>query len=448
MSADFASYRRDKCQRCESADWSTDGGLCLPTAEKHGTEKANIEHGIVRASLRCPLGEWDSVAIKCPICNRAQLQIIPEDAGMCSWCQIKHGRPVSSIANKARVKIDRPIISTRRSGNFGSSFRATGEPQWISLQQLTHDVAELVSMIPPDVTSVVGVARSGIKAASMVAEMLHLPLFAIRQTLNDVIAVGNGWRLGGNRHIEPTSGRAIIVDDTVMTGNSYKVIASIVSQRFPNAITSAIYVNPLAKRKPDMWVHELGWPHLLEWNIFNSVLSPNVAMDFDGILCHDCPRGSDDDGPKYLEFITNALPRFLPRKVPIPLIVTARLEKYRAETEAWLSRYGVRTHALIMHPAKTLRQRRREDIAAFKAHHYNAWSQRHHAVPAPSMFIESEDWQARRIAEITHKMVVCPDTAGVYPSGLKHASVTPSPLPDHTSQQTEASEDSRELERT
>lgn len=377
------------------------------------------------------------MAVICPKCQRAEPQVFSEEIGMCKWCQVKHGKIGSAKTQGGGLQSVQSAPPTRRFAGGGSSFRATGEPQWVSLQQLTHDVSALVSMLPSDITSVVGVARSGIKAAAMVAELLHLPLFAIRQTKHDVIAVGNGWRLGGASHVEPKDGRAIIVDDTVMTGNSYKDIANIVKDQFPNAITSAIYVNPLAKRKPDLWVHELGWPHLLEWNVFNSVLSPNIAMDFDGILCHDCPPGSDDDGERYKRFINTARPKYLPRKVPIPLIVTARIERYRAETEAWLKRYGVSHYALIMHPAKSLRERQRDDIAAFKAHHFEWWAKRHRPVPAPLMFIESEDWQARRIAEITGRMVVCPGTASVYPSGLKYASATPSPLPDHTTQQGE-----------
>jgi hypothetical protein len=242
-------------------------------------------------------------------------------------------------------------------------------------------------------------------------------MLSIRQTKNDIVEVGNGWRLGGNQHINP-DGRAIIVDDTVMTGNSLKAIASLVGKRFPNSMTAAIYVNPLAKRKPDLWVRDLGWPHLLEWNLFNSVLSPNLACDFDGILCHDCPIGADDDGERYLDFIRNAKPLYLPRKVPIPLIVTARIEKYRKPTMDWLDRHGVRVHNLVMHPAATLAERRKDDIAAYKAKHFAAWAMRHRAMPAPLAFIESEDWQARKIAALTDRMTICPGSGLVYRSGF------------------------------
>jgi adenine/guanine phosphoribosyltransferase-like PRPP-binding protein len=406
----YVDVRRAKCKACDFTEWNEDKGICLPTAEKHGREKADIQHGIERPELSCPKDEWFAVETTCPRCNRPR-QLLSVKHRVCSWCVIKHRLEQP----EKKHQTPRSKVATGGFSSRGSSFRETGETQWVSLQQLAHDVQLLASSLPSDITAIVGVARSGITPASMVASLLHLPLLSIRQTLNDVVEVGNGWRLGGSNHIKAAaSGKVAIVDDTVMTGNSLKAIAAIVRNKFPHAITAAIYVNPLAKRKPDIWVRDLGWPHLLEWNIFNSVLSPNVAVDFDGILCQDCPRGSDDDGPRYLEFIRNAKPLYVPRKVPLPLIVTARIEKYRAETEDWLKRHRINFYRLVMHPAATLRERQRDDIAAFKARHFGEWASTHIARPAPLMFIESEDWQARRISQLTGLLTVCPSTGRVY----------------------------------
>ena len=408
----FADIRRERCKACQFAIWSEDKGICQPTADKYGADKANIEEGIVRPELSCPRGEWIAVEATCPRCNRPRQMLNPKHR-VCKWCVGKYRLETPNKPTKASVA----TAIARGAASRGNAFRETGETQWVSLQQLAHDVQLLASALPSDITAIVGVARSGITPASMVASLLHLPLLSIRQTLNDVIEVGNGWRLGGSKHIKPT-GKVAIIDDTVMTGNSLRAIASVVSQKFPNAITAAVYVNPLARKKPDLWVRDLGWPHLLEWNIFNSVLSPNVAMDFDGILCHDCPRGSDDDGPKYLEFIRNAKPLYVPRKVPVPLIVTARIERYREETEKWLRRHGINFNKLVMHPAATLAERNRDDIAAYKAKHFGAWAATHTPRPAPLLFIESEDWQARRISKLTGQMVVCPSTGRVYRESL------------------------------
>jgi len=299
----------------------------------------------------------------------------------------------------------------RRHRNRGAFAMGSDYPRWITAAQFANDVKAFASKVPNDITAIAGVARSGLSAATMLSMYLHLPLLAIRQTLNDVIEAGNGWRLGGSSHIKP-QGKVLIVDDTCMTGNSFRQVLPIM--RGWNAVTAAIYCNPAAHLKPDMWHAELKWPHMLEWNIFNSVLSPNMALDFDGVLCHDPSREQDDDGPRYLDFIRNARPLYLPRKAPVPLIVTARVERYRAETEDWLRRHGVQWNRLVMHPAATTRERERHSMADYKAQHFGVWAKFHRPRPAPLMFVESDPRQARLIHERTGQMTVCPHTAEVH----------------------------------
>ncbi|TXH16723.1 MAG: hypothetical protein E6R03_05020 [Hyphomicrobiaceae bacterium] len=329
-------------------------------------------------------------------------------------------KPSPSPAEREKLKAERlarrhRAAAGRPSGGIGSCFRrGSGPARFIKSAQLQEDIKLLLAKVPSDVTAIAGVARSGLSVATMLAMYLQLPMITIRQTLNDIVDTGNGWRLGGSKHIDPRQGKILVVDDTVMTGNSIKAIRPLVSREIGNAIYAAVYVNPLAKLKPDIWAVDLPWPHILEWNVFNSILSPSCAMDFDGILCHDCPPGSDDDGEKYLDFIRNAAPLYVPRRTAIPLIVTARIEKYRAETEAWLSRHGIRWQQLVMHPAKTLRERMRDNIPAYKARHYAAWAKNHRPSPGPIIFFESEDRQAREIARESKLMVICPHTAGVY----------------------------------
>lgn len=310
--------------------------------------------------------------------------------------------------------VKNPASSKHAQRRIGGAFRYTGGPiRFITSSQFQEDIKTLIGKIPSDISAIAGIARSGLSAATMISMYLHVPMITIRQTMNDIVPTGNGWRLGGSKHVDP-QGKILVVDDTVMTGNSLRAIRPLVEQELGNAVYASVYVNPLATAKPDIWAVDLGWPHLLEWNIFNSILSPSLACDFDGILCRDCPAGSDDDGEKYLNFIKNAMPLYTPRRVPIPLIVTARIEKYREATEEWLRQHRINFHQLVMHPAKTLAERQKDDIPAFKSRHFKAWADKHRAAPGPTMFLESEDWQAKRIAGITKLMTICPHTAGVY----------------------------------
>ena len=302
--------------------------------------------------------------------------------------------------------------TTARRGMF--QWDRSIQPRFITSTQLQTDILTLLSKIPSDVTAIAGVARSGLSVATMLSMYLHLPMITIRQTLNDIVDTGNGWRLGGSKHVNPKQGKVLVVDDTVMTGNSIKAIRPLVQRELGDHLFAAVYVNPAAKLKPDIWAVDLPWPHLLEWNVFNSVLSSSYALDFDGILCHDCPVGSDDDGEKYLEFIQNAKPLYVPRRTPIPLIVTARIEKYRQPTLEWLARHKIDVVQLFMHPASSLRERQRDNIAAYKARHFSDWMRAYRPRVGPQMFFESEDHQARNIAQLSGGVVVCPHTASVY----------------------------------
>jgi orotate phosphoribosyltransferase len=274
----------------------------------------------------------------------------------------------------------------------------------------------------------------------MAAMLLHRPLSIVRQSAGDVIDGGNGWRLetgrvqsrvssvqipsdsgdkaaGSSSNLKTQNSNLIaVLDDTVMTGNSLSAVGPIVRQAFPEAslLLAAVYVNPLARQKPDLWAQDLPWPHLLEWNLFNSVLSPHCAVDFDGILCHDCPPEDDDDGPRYQAFLESARPRYYIRRTAIPLIVTARLEKYRAQTLAWLARHGMQVEQLVMGPWRDNAERAGADIAAFKAQHFRAFLQRRHRI-RPPLFIESDPRQARRIAELSKGIVVCPAAGRCFP---------------------------------
>lgn len=320
-------------------------------------------------------------------------------------------RGCSGCSGSAEVK---PRVKNRAANNpflMGKAY-----PRFITIEQYARDVRSLLEKIPHDVDCVAGVARSGLYPASMVAMWLHKPMIIVSQSSGDIVEAGNGWRLGrGHNHVTPKTDRVLVVDDTVMTGGSQQIIRRVVGQRYREVIYATVYCNPAASLgKPDIHAVDLEWPHLLEWNLFNSVISQSTAVDFDGILCHDCPIDADDDGAKYLDFLQNAKPLYLPRKEPLPLIVTARIEKYREPTERWLDHHGVKYEKLVMHPAKSTREREKDDIAAYKAKHFDAWASKHVPAPGPVMFIESADRQARRIAKLTNRLVLCPATAGVY----------------------------------
>lgn len=271
--------------------------------------------------------------------------------------------------------------------------------RFITVDDLRADTMRLIGRLPPTITRVVGIARSGIIPASILATMLHVPLWSTSP--RGLVDLGTTYRL---RVPESHQEHVLVVDDTAFSGKAIDRYGDQAAKRWPGAkITRCvIYAAPKATGGLDLWAVRLPKPHYLQWHMFNSPLA-TAAMDFDGILCDDCPPEDDDDGPRYLRFLAEARPKYYVRFQAIPLIATARLHRpdYRRLTIEWLRRHGTRCRHLEMGPWASQAERARpRAVEAFKARVF-----KQSKLP---VFIESDPGQARRIAAMSRKPVICP----------------------------------------
>ena len=275
---------------------------------------------------------------------------------------------------------------------------------YISTEQLVADVREFIGRLPADLSGVAGIPRSGLLPATQIALTLHLPLFELCRT-KGLRSIGTGLRM---QDALIPAGPLLVVDDSVYGGLALSTARSLLRQFHPEvqAIFAAIYPRPETLAQLDLYARPAPSPHLFEWNLFNCSQTRLFAMDFDGILCQDWP-GGDEEGEDYLRFLQRAAPRWLPRRAPVPLIVTARLEKHRAATEAWLLRQGVRWVRLVMGPWESTQQRR--ELYRAGQHKGEAYAE-----SACTLFIESDERQAQLIFEQARKPVLCPAAGRVF----------------------------------
>ncbi len=126
-----------------------------------------------------------------------------------------------------------------------------------------------------------------------------------------------------------------------------------------------------------------------------------MIMDLDGVICQDPTVEQNDDGEKYIDFIKNSKPKFVPTN-KIYAIVTNRLEKYRPETTEWLKKYGVKYQQLIMLDLQTKQDRLKINPAVV---HKGVFYKKSEAV----LFIESSYNQSIDIATTSGKPVYCVD---------------------------------------
>jgi hypothetical protein len=232
---------------------------------------------------------------------------------------------------------------------------------WHTTAELTRRAYDLAPQIPKDVVGIVGVPRSGMIPAATIATRLHLPLYTIVDGKIEFVR-------GGVRALElqPTAGRLAVVEDSIGSGTQW-------AQMKANGVLRdewffvSVFVSPGNEHKAQLYDYVQGTPHLFEWNFFNGPQVTLAALDMDGVLCKDGQREVYDGGTRELEHLQSVQPLDVPRNVRFRAagIVTARLEKYRAVTEAWLKQQGAQYRELVMWPGKAS-ERNLQSVAAWK----------------------------------------------------------------------------------
>lgn len=272
-----------------------------------------------------------------------------------------------------------------------------------SVADLSFDIKSNLHKIPRDVSLVVGIPRSGLLAANLIALYLNLPLTDIDSFLEGrILATG----LRGERYLDQAfRGRILVVDDSIYSGTAMKKAKERLSAADSNFrfVFSCVYALPGTGKLIDLPFQFVEEPRVFEWNIFHSPVFAKACVDIDGVLCVDPSEAENDDGEQYIKFLSSAVPKIIP-KVKVSTLVTSRLEKYRKETEAWLRNHGIQYDELVMLNVPDKASRLRLACHAdFKASEFTKRTE-------STLFIESSISQAERIHELTGKSVYCVDT--------------------------------------
>jgi uncharacterized HAD superfamily protein/hypoxanthine-guanine phosphoribosyltransferase len=255
-----------------------------------------------------------------------------------------------------------------------------------------------------DFDLIVGVPRSGMIPAYMIGLYLNINVTDVGSYIDNSPLRKGTCRVSKKNLQNPHDAqRVLLVDDSVRSGRSmFETIKMVPEHLTRNLTTLAVYSDRLRRTDVDIILECVHVPRVFEWNIFHHDLLAKACVDIDGVLCVDPNRNENDDGARYIEFLTNASPHVLP-SYKIHSLVTSRLEKYRPQTEVWLKKHGIEYQNLIMLdlPTKEERQKRRAH-AEHKANYYNSMSEL-------SLFIESDMNQAEQIMRLSSKPVYCVD---------------------------------------
>lgn len=272
-----------------------------------------------------------------------------------------------------------------------------------SFGDLSSDIAAGLHKIPTNIDLVVGIPRSGLMAASIIALNLNLKFCDLDSFLaNGALKTGSTRIARGSEITTAFDAKNVLfVDDSIATGSSMsRVKAQVADSGFNGKSTFlAIYSVPGSSSIADMTLAPVALPRIFEWNLFHRREMLNCCVDIDGVLCVDPTLAQNDDGSEYENFLLTAIPLARP-SYRIGHLVTSRLEKYRRQTEQWLADHQIAYDNLHMLDLPSAAERRRLGAHAdFKA---NVYRSLHDAI----LFIESEPGQAQEISRLSGKPVL------------------------------------------
>lgn len=285
-----------------------------------------------------------------------------------------------------------------------------------SLSHLSHLSNECAGKVPSNVDLVVGIPRSGMLVASIIALKQNLPLTDLYSFLrNDDLKKGSTRTYKHADLVKPQDAKKVLlVDDSISTAKSMHAALEQVRAVYSGEVmTLAAFAEKRNQHLVDMHLELVEQPRVFEWNIMHHPFMGQACLDIDGVLCLDPTAEQNDDGPNYRDFLNTTRPLFIP-SLKVAHLVTSRLEKYRPETEAWLQRNGVQYGTLHMLDLPSAEERRRLKIHhKFKAEVYSRY-------PQTRLFVESEERQAIEIMQLSGKPVYCIETNEMYVPGQLH----------------------------
>lgn len=288
-----------------------------------------------------------------------------------------------------------------------------------SLADLNDSIVSNLHRLPRDIDLVVGIPRSGLLAANLVSLVANIPLTDLDSFLD-----GRLYTSGTTKHsarLERGLGdmrRILILDDSINSGEALVRARKRVEDAGVQGdfIFAAVYGCKSHHPEADFVFERVKHPRMFQWNFMHHGILERSCVDIDGVLCIDPTEQQNDDGDAYRRFLDEALPLHVTSR-RVGWLVTSRLEKYRAQTEAWLKRQGIEYGELVMLDLPSKAERQRLNIhGSFKGEFYRKSN--------AELFIESEEPQARNIARISGKPVLCVETHHVYmPDALSPAAV-------------------------
>jgi len=227
----------------------------------------------------------------------------------------------------------------------------SGKYKFVTVDELLVWTSEWIRSFPRHYDLIVGVPRSGLLVANLIALKLGKPL-----TTPELFVKGRYWKsdLMDTKRVYKN---ILLVDDSTTSGETMEEAVKLLNSACKgiNVTKAALIATKDSKRLVDLCYKVIPNPRIFEWNLLHSKKG-KIGSDLDGVICENCPPGIDADEEQYREWIKNAKPYLIPA-FEINTILSNRLEKYRPDTEEWLAKHGVLYKQLILWDIQSKQER-------------------------------------------------------------------------------------------
>jgi hypoxanthine phosphoribosyltransferase len=265
-----------------------------------------------------------------------------------------------------------------------------------NLQDLSTCIRKNLKTLPTEIDAVVGIPRSGMIAASMIATLMNKPL----GVLNHFARFGINY---GPRGLEGEADRSmlvLLVDDSISGGETMQQAEKRLRAYFHRVVTLAVYRKVQSPMITNYTFETVPGPRVFEWNWHRHHFLKTAMLDIDGVICHDPTEEDLENEQTFRRFVINAKPLFLPR-YRVPVIATGRKTQFRELTEMWLEHHGVKYDELYMSTPE--RGAKRTKLYAFNEARFSEKRMR------ITWIVESNGSQAKFLRQATGLPVLCTD---------------------------------------
>jgi orotate phosphoribosyltransferase len=276
-----------------------------------------------------------------------------------------------------------------------------------SVGDLNDQIVRWVENLPIDIEVVVGIPRSGLLVANLLAMYLNLPMTHVEGLISGKLLQSGARFTGGSRETFLEKSRSVlVVDDSVSYGGQMaRTKAEITQAGLPHRIHyGAVYITPEARNggHVDHFCEVVPRPRVFEWNVMHHAsMLKRACVEIDGVLARIPGMSMDAGQQRSQRLLENAVPLWRPR-FELGWVVTSRPEQYRTVTEEWLARHGVRYTALLMMPSGENGGDELERCARFKAEAYVS--------TGASLLLEYSAELSCRVAALARRPVYCVQT--------------------------------------